>query len=143
MPELPALRLFDSYEARREGHEHEAITFAREAAEGFARLRFPLFEAQAHEAAGEVDAAIALYRRCGAVYDVRRLERARGLDSKLSAREREIARMAADGRSNVEIAQALSITHKTVEKHLGSAYHKLDITSRAQLDAYVKSGDPR
>jgi DNA-binding CsgD family transcriptional regulator len=41
--------------------------------------------------------------------------------------------MAADGLSNPEIAQALFVTKKTVEAHLGSAYRKLDINSRAQL----------
>ncbi len=37
-------------------------------------------------------------------------------------------------------ARELSITHKTVEKHLGSAYQKLNISSRAQLDAYGRLG---
>lgn len=139
LPERPALALFDSYERRREGREEEAVSLAREAAEGFARLRFPLFEAQAREAACELDAALELYRRCGAVYDVRRLERVGGLEKLLSVREHEIALLAAGGRSNVEIARELSITHKTVEKHLGSAYQKLHITSRAQLHAFVSA----
>jgi DNA-binding CsgD family transcriptional regulator len=51
----------------------------------------------------------------------------------LTAGERRVARLAADGRSNVEIAQALFVTTKTVEKHLGSTYRKLDVSSRAQL----------
>jgi DNA-binding CsgD family transcriptional regulator len=41
--------------------------------------------------------------------------------------------MAADGLSNPEIAQALFITRKTVEAHLGNAYRKLDIRGRRQL----------
>jgi DNA-binding NarL/FixJ family response regulator len=41
--------------------------------------------------------------------------------------------MAAEGLSNPEIAQALFVTKKTVEAHLGGAYRKLDINSRAQL----------
>lgn len=51
----------------------------------------------------------------------------------LTASERRIAEMAAGGQSNPEIAQALFVTKKTVEAHLGSAYRKLDIHSRAQL----------
>jgi DNA-binding CsgD family transcriptional regulator len=51
----------------------------------------------------------------------------------LTASERRIATMAADGLSNPEIAQALFVTKKTVEAHLGSAYRKLDIHSRAQI----------
>jgi hypothetical protein len=42
--------------------------------------------------------------------------------------------MAAEGRSNPEIAQALFITKKTVEAHLASAYRKLEIHSRSQLE---------
>jgi DNA-binding CsgD family transcriptional regulator len=137
--ERPALALFDAYESRREGNEAQAVSLARDAAESFARLGFPLFEAQAREMAGENEAALALFRRCGAAFDVRRFERASSEDV-LSAREREIALLAAAGRSNVEIARQLSITHKTVEKHLGSAYQKLQITSRAQLGAVVNAG---
>ena len=55
--------------------------------------------------------------------------------SALTPSERRIARMAADGLSNPEIAQALFVTKKTVETHLGNAYRKLDIQSRAQLPA--------
>ena len=55
----------------------------------------------------------------------------------LSPREREIAILAVAGRSNLEIAQTLSVTHKTVEKHLASAYRKLGISSRVQLGAYL------
>ncbi len=51
----------------------------------------------------------------------------------LTASERRVARMAAAGASNRDIAQELFITVKTVEMHLGRAYRKLDITSRAQL----------
>jgi hypothetical protein len=44
--------------------------------EGFRRLRFPLLEAQALEWAGEKKAAVAIFRRCGAAHDIKRLERA-------------------------------------------------------------------
>jgi DNA-binding CsgD family transcriptional regulator len=53
----------------------------------------------------------------------------------LTASERRIAQMAADGLSNPEIAQALFITKKTVESHLGSVYRKLDIRSRTEIAA--------
>jgi ATP/maltotriose-dependent transcriptional regulator MalT len=55
-----------------------------------------------------------------------------GVDS-LTASERRVARMAAEGMSNTEIAQALFVTRKTVETHLGHVYMKLDISSRAGL----------
>jgi DNA-binding NarL/FixJ family response regulator len=44
-----------------------------------------------------------------------------------------VARMAADGMTNREIAQALFLTEKTIEVHLTSSYRKLDIGSRTQL----------
>ena len=57
-----------------------------------------------------------------------------GIDS-LTPSERRIAERAAAGASNREIAQALFITVKTVEMHLGHAYRKLGITSRTELAA--------
>ena len=50
-----------------------------------------------------------------------------------------IASMAAGGMSNREIAQALFITVKTVEMHLGHVYQKLNVTGRAQLAAPLGS----
>lgn len=43
--------------------------------------------------------------------------------------------MAARGMSNGDIAQALFVTVKTVEMHLGRAYRKLDLAERSQLAA--------
>ena len=57
-----------------------------------------------------------------------------GLDE-LTASERRVAQMAAEELSNKEIAQALFVTVKTVEQHLGRVYRKLDISSRRQLGA--------
>jgi DNA-binding CsgD family transcriptional regulator len=51
----------------------------------------------------------------------------------LTAAERRVCRQAADGASNREIAQALFVTEKTVERHLSSAYQKLGIRSRFEL----------
>jgi DNA-binding CsgD family transcriptional regulator len=53
--------------------------------------------------------------------------------SALTAAEWRVCRQAVSGRSNREIAEALFVTEKTVERHLSSAYHKLDIRSRFQL----------
>jgi DNA-binding CsgD family transcriptional regulator len=48
--------------------------------------------------------------------------------------------MAAEGMTNREIAQALFVTTKTVEGHLGSSYRKLDIASRAKLARSLAAG---
>jgi DNA-binding CsgD family transcriptional regulator len=51
----------------------------------------------------------------------------------LTAAELRVARLAAEGRTNRDIAQALFLTLRTVETHLTSTYRKLDIASRTQL----------
>ena len=51
----------------------------------------------------------------------------------LTASELRVAKLAAEGLTNVEIAQRLFVSRKTVEKHLGNAYTKLEISSRKQL----------
>ncbi len=55
-----------------------------------------------------------------------------GIDS-LTAREHQVARIAAEGATNREIAQALFVSKKTVETHLGHIYRKLDVSSRAEI----------
>lgn len=55
-----------------------------------------------------------------------------GVDA-LTASERRIAEMAAEGLGNREIAQALFVTVKTIETHLGHVFQKLDIHTRGQL----------
>ena len=44
-----------------------------------------------------------------------------------------MAELAAEGKSNPEIAQTLFVTRKTVETHLGHVYRKLDIGGRGEL----------
>jgi DNA-binding CsgD family transcriptional regulator len=51
----------------------------------------------------------------------------------LSAQQLEIARLVASGRNNVEVAQAVFLSRKTVETHLTHIYRKLGIRSRTQL----------
>ena len=64
-----------------------------------------------------------------------------GVDS-LTASERRTAEMATAGMTNREIAEALFVTKKTVETHLGHCYQKLGIESRAQLaDALAPPGN--
>jgi DNA-binding CsgD family transcriptional regulator len=51
----------------------------------------------------------------------------------LTASELRVCRMAATGLNNRQIAEALFVTEKTVEGHLGNAYRKLDLSSRTDL----------
>jgi pimeloyl-ACP methyl ester carboxylesterase len=54
----------------------------------------------------------------------------RGLGA-LSAREIDVLRLAAEGRTNEQIGEALTLSIRTVERHLSNAYQKLGFTGRA------------
>jgi DNA-binding CsgD family transcriptional regulator len=51
----------------------------------------------------------------------------------LTPSERRVAAMAAEGLTNREIAEALFVTRKAVEYHMGNVFRKLDVSSRSQL----------
>ena len=51
----------------------------------------------------------------------------------LTAREREIAVLVAEGLSSKEVAERLYLSARTVSNHLQNAYAKLGITKRAEL----------
>jgi len=68
-----------------------------------------------------------------------RRERVTGRDS-LTPSELRVARLAAEGRTNNDIAQHLFVTPKTVDTHLSHAYAKLGISSRLRLAAALADG---
>ena len=53
----------------------------------------------------------------------------------LSAREREVLQLIAQGRTNREIAESLFVTEHTVKYHVTSLFNRLDVTSRAEAVA--------
>lgn len=55
----------------------------------------------------------------------------------LTEREIEVLRLVAAGRSNPDIARALVLSHKTVERHLSNIFTKLDVPSRTAAAAYA------
>ncbi len=55
----------------------------------------------------------------------------------LSPREREILRLIAKGRTNKEIAEQLSLSVRTVERHRSSIMNKIGLQNRAELVAYA------
>ena len=62
-----------------------------------------------------------------------------GVES-LTPSELRVARIAAEGKTNREIAQALTVTEKTIETHMRHVFQKLDIGRRTELAAALKDG---
>ncbi len=60
-----------------------------------------------------------------------------GAIARLTRREREVAALVAQGRSNREIADSLVITERTVEGHVSNLLAKLDFRSRSQISAWA------
>jgi DNA-binding NarL/FixJ family response regulator len=58
----------------------------------------------------------------------------------LSPQELQVGRLAAQGLSNREIAQRLSLSHRTVGSHLYRIFPKLGIRSRGQLHLVLAGG---
>ena len=55
----------------------------------------------------------------------------------LTEREDEVIKLIAEGRSSKEIAQALTISVKTVERHRANILAKLGMRDRTQLTRYA------
>jgi DNA-binding CsgD family transcriptional regulator len=62
---------------------------------------------------------------------------------RLTAREREILDLVAEGRSNGEIAERLWVSPGTVRKHLDNVYAKLGVHTRTAAAAFVRERRPR
>jgi DNA-binding CsgD family transcriptional regulator len=106
---------------RRRKQIREARELLRAAREGFDSLGAGPWAERARE---ELRAAGVLGRAAGPT-----------VWSSLSAQELQIARMAAEGLSNRQIAERLYLSHRTVASHLYRIFPKLGITSRVQLTA--------
>ena len=64
-------------------------------------------------------------------------DRGGGAFSVLSAREREVLQLLAEGLSTKEIAGRLNLSAKTVESHRKAVMDKLEIRSIAELTRYA------
>jgi DNA-binding CsgD family transcriptional regulator len=131
------LALVDAYAASGETRRR----LGNAAAAGFNGLGWALMEAESLEVAGENAAARTIYERCGASADLLRLastvERAHRLPGGISRREWDVALLVAEGKSNRAIAQALSLSERTVENHIASIFNKRSLRSRSEIALLV------
>jgi ATP/maltotriose-dependent transcriptional regulator MalT len=90
----------------------------------------------------EFDAARRVFERLGAAPDVGRVDSLRApsaasSDRTLTSREREILALIARGMTNRAIADALTISDRTVDRHVSNILTKLDLPSRSAATAYA------
>jgi DNA-binding CsgD family transcriptional regulator len=87
-----------------------------------------------------LEAALATFERLGAALwadrarrEIARLGGRAPSRDELTATERQVAELVAQGKANKEVATALVVSVKTVEFHLGNVYRKLGVRSRVEL----------
>jgi DNA-binding NarL/FixJ family response regulator len=93
-------------------------------------------------AAMELDAARRVFQDLGAAPDLARVERldrpaVPGAAGGLTAREVEVLRLVAAGKSNRAVAAELFLSEKTVERHVSNILTKLGVGSRTAAAAYA------
>lgn len=97
-------------------------------------------------AAMELDAARRVFEQLGAAPALAQVAEVStnapaGAPSGLTTRELEVLRLLATGATNREIARTLVISEKTVARHLGNIFNKLDVSSRTAATAYAYQHD--
>ncbi len=134
-----------------EGHPHAALDLLRCAFDLWQRFDAPYEAARVrvligdacravgdHEAAAlEFEAAKAVFTRLGAQPDLDRLSAPapRTSGSPITARELHVLRLISTGRTNKQIAAELSVSERTIDRHVTNILTKLDVPSRAAATA--------
>jgi DNA-binding CsgD family transcriptional regulator len=149
-------RALVSDQAEAGGHYAEALRLHEGAGRPFEQARTELLygewlrrEQRRADAGEQLRAAVATFERLGAASWAERARselRATGQATlrvsepgplaRLTPQEFQIARLAAVGISNRDIAAQLFLSHRTIAYHLYKAYPKLGITSRAELAGF-------
>jgi len=136
----------------------QAMGILREAFDRWHQLGAPYAEAvvrvriaQACKALGdddgavlELDAARTVFERLGAAPDlaiVESLGATRSRTHSLTVRELEVLRLVATGKTNKEIARALFVSERTVDRHVSNIFAKVHVQSRAAATAFAYEHD--
>jgi DNA-binding CsgD family transcriptional regulator len=90
----------------------------------------------------ELHAARVVFEQLGAAPDVARIDALiphppPGRPGGLTTRELQVLRLVATGKTNKAIAAELSLSEKTVDRHVSNIFTKLDVPSRAAATAYA------
>jgi DNA-binding NarL/FixJ family response regulator len=139
-----------------EGRADCAVAPLRRALASFRELGAPYHEARsraslaracarlgdADAAALERHAAREIFERLGALPDLEELDGTAertppAAPHGLTARELEVLRHVASGKTNKAIAAALYLSEKTVDRHVSNIFTKLDVPSRAAATAFA------
>ncbi|MPZ24735.1 MAG: AAA family ATPase [Dehalococcoidia bacterium] len=123
--------LLSRYEAARAREEAASCLFAVGDSRAEVALRTALATYSRLGAHWDVARGTGIARRHGLSVAARHRGGRHGYGSDLSPREREVAELAAAGRTNKEIANELYLSTRTVEKHVAAAIRKLNVRSRA------------
>lgn len=139
-----------------EGSAQAALVSLRRAFEGWLQVEAPYAAARVRALIGsacrslgdeetaalEFSAARSVFQQLGAAPDLARLDAAEKRDpsvhrQQLTRREVQVLRLIADGKTNKAIAAALSISERTIDRHVSNILTKLDVPSRAAATAYA------
>jgi DNA-binding CsgD family transcriptional regulator len=140
------------------GDAAAALVSLRQASQAWHELEAPYEAARARVLVGqacralgdedafglELDAARCAFEELGAAPDIAAVDALAGGDGDthgLTARELEVLRLVASGKSNKEIALALVISEHTVARHVQNIFTKLGVPSRTAAGAYAFEHD--
>jgi DNA-binding CsgD family transcriptional regulator len=143
-----------------EGNAQAALGSLRRAFEVWQRIEAPYAAARVRVLVGlacralgdedgaglQIDAAKAVFERLGAAPDLARIDQLiKGAPSGhahgLTPRELQVLRLVAAGDTNKAIAVELSLSARTIERHLSNIFTKLDLSTRAAATAWAYEHD--
>jgi DNA-binding CsgD family transcriptional regulator len=139
-----------------EGEAQAALGSLRRAFEVWQRIEAPYAAARVRvliglacralgdeDSAGlEIDAARSVFERLGATPDLARINSLLkgapcGHAHRLTPRELQVLRLVAAGATNKAIASKLSLSEKTIDRHVSNIFAKLDVPSRTAATAFA------